>query len=233
MSGLPSRFYVVLIIATLSLPMIGAGQNGAPASAQSAPSVGSQPQFGERFPRYVIQDQDTIMVSFPLSPELNQTITVQPDGFVSLQSAGSIHIQGLTVPEAIGAIKHAYVGILHDPIVTLDLEDYQKPYFTVSGQVGKPGQYTLRADTTVAEAVAVAGGLAPSAKSQVFLFHRTSQDWYKVTRFNMKDLLNGKRIDEDVIVKPGDMIIVPENFITKFRQYVPYGVSTGTFVNPY
>ncbi|HEX3660340.1 MAG TPA: polysaccharide biosynthesis/export family protein [Acidobacteriaceae bacterium] len=233
MSKLSRRFYGVLFAAVFSLPVIGASQTVASATTPPARSAGSQPQFDERYPRYVIQDQDTLSVSFPLSPELNQTITVQPDGFVSLQSAGSIHIQGFTVPQAIGAIKQAYLGILHNPIITIDLEDYQKPYFTVSGQVAKPGQYTLRTDTTVAEAVAVAGGLAPTAKSQVFLFHRTSQDWYKVTRFNMKDLLNGKRVDEDVVVRPGDMIIVPENFISKFRQYVPYGVSTGTFLNPY
>ncbi|MGC2496877.1 MAG: polysaccharide biosynthesis/export family protein [Acidobacteriaceae bacterium] len=224
-------FNGLLIAAMLSSPGIGAAQSALPAATSSASSNSHQPQFDERYPRYVIQDQDTLMLSFPLSPELNQTVTVQPDGFVSLQSAGSVHIQGLTVPKAIEAIKQAYAGILHDPIITIDLEDYQKPYFTVSGQVAKPGQYILRADTTVAEAVAVAGGMASSAKSQVFLFHRTSKDWYKVTRFNMKDLLNGKPVEEDVFVKSGDMIIVPEKFISKFREYVPYGVSTGTFVN--
>jgi polysaccharide biosynthesis/export protein len=218
----------LLIAAMLSLPAIGAGQSAVPAP-NVATSGNQQPQLDDRYPRYVIQDQDTLMVSFPLSPELNQTVTVQPDGFVNLQSAGSVHIQGLTVPKATEAIKQAYTGILHDPIIAIDLEDYQKPYFTVSGQVLKPGEYTLRADTTVAEAVAVAGGLGPSSKSQIFLFHRTSQDWYKVTRFNMKDLLNGKRVDEDAIVKPGDMIIVPEKFISKFREYVPYGVSAGSF----
>ncbi|MGA8529969.1 MAG: polysaccharide biosynthesis/export family protein [Acidobacteriaceae bacterium] len=224
-------FTALLIAAMLSSPGIGAAQSALPAATSSASSNSHQPQFDERYPRYVIQDQDTLMLSFPLSPELNQTVTVQPDGFVSLQSAGSVHIQGLTVPKAIEAIKQAYAGILHDPIITIDLEDYQKPYFTVSGQVSKPGQYTLRADTTVAEALAVAGGMVSSAKSQVFLFHRTSKDWYKVTRFNMKDLLNGKPVEEDVFVKPGDMIIVPEKFISRFREYVPYGVSTGTYLN--
>jgi polysaccharide biosynthesis/export protein len=226
--------FVALFSAALATPAIAAAQSPATAAPQAAASAGPpQPQFEERYPRYVIQNQDTLMLTFPLSPEMNQTVTVQPDGYVNLQSTASIHIQGDTVPEAVDAIKHAYVGILHEPIITVDVEDYQKPYFTVSGQVAKPGQYNLRTDTTVAEAVAVAGGLSDSAKSQVFLFHRTSRDWYRVTRFNMKDLMNGKHIDEDAIVRPGDMIIVPEKFITKFRQYVPYGVSTGTFINSY
>jgi polysaccharide biosynthesis/export protein len=227
-----------LILTTLCLQTDATAQTAdtasAPAAGQTmAQSTSQGPQFQQRYPRYVIQDQDTLLISFPLSSELNQTVTVQPDGYINLQSTNGVHIQGLTVPEAIEAIKQAYSGILHDPIITVDLEDYQKPYFTVSGQVGKPGQYVLRTDITVAEAIAVAGGLAPTAKTQVFLFHRDSQNWYKVTRFDLRDVLNGKHIQEDAIVKPGDMIVVPEKFITNFRKYVPYGVSTGTFINAY
>ena len=92
------------------------------------------------------------LLSFPLSPELNQTVTVQPDGYLICRPPGSLHIQGMTVPEVVDALKKAYAGILNEPIINVDLEDYQKPFFIVSGQVGKPGQYDLRADITVAEA---------------------------------------------------------------------------------
>jgi polysaccharide biosynthesis/export protein len=193
-------------------------------------STTSEPRLEERYPRYKIQNQDTLLLSFPLSPELNQTVTVQPDGYVNLQTAGSLHIQGLTVPEVVEAVKKAYAGILNSPIVNVDLEDYQKPLFTVSGQVGKPGQYDLRTETTVAEAIAVAGGLSPSAKTQVLLFHRTSADWFEVKKLNLKDVLNGKNPNEDPIVKPGDMIFVPEKFISNFRKYVPYSLNAGTYI---
>jgi len=193
-------------------------------------SPNSEPRLEERYPRYKIQNQDTLLLSFPLSPELNQTVTVQPDGYVNLQTAGSVHIQGMTVPEVADAVKKAYAGILNSPIVNVDLEDYQKPLFTVSGQVGKPGQYDLRTETTVAEAIAVAGGLSPTAKTQVLLFHRTSADWFEVKKLNLKDVLNGKNANEDPIVKPGDMIFVPEKFITNFRKYVPYSLNAGTYI---
>ena len=95
--------------------------------------------------------------------------------------------------------------------------------------MGKPGQYELRADITVAEAIAVAGGLQPTAKMQVFLFHRTTDDWFKVEKLNLKDVLNGKNANEDAMIKPGDMVFVPETAITKFRKYVPYGVNAGSY----
>jgi protein involved in polysaccharide export with SLBB domain len=179
----------------------------------------------ERNPRYRICRDDILLLSFPLSPELNQKVTVQPDGFISLQSAGSIHVEGLTVPEVIEAVKKVYSGTLHEPIVDIDLADFQKPFFTVMGQVGKPGQYDLRYDTTVVQALAVAGGLASTATNQVFLYRAVSPDWAEVRELKLKDILSGKNIKEDVHLRPGDMIVVPENKITKFRKYVPYSLA--------
>lgn len=197
-------------------------------STDNAPS----PELAQRDARYVIQREDVLLLSFPLTPELNQTVTVQPDGFINLQSAGGLHVQGMTVPQLADAVKHAYVGILHDPIVDVDLKDFQKPFFTVSGQVGKPGQYELRQDVTVAEAIAVAGGMAPTARTQVFLFHRSSSDWYEVERIDLKAILKGKHVNEDALVKPGDMIYVPEKFIANFKKYVPYSMNAGTYLQP-
>lgn len=195
----------------------------------------SSPILEQRHPRYVLQREDVLLVNFPLSTELNQTVTIQPDGYIDLLNAGSLYAQGLTVPELVEAIKKAYAGILHDPIVNIDVQDFQKPYFTVSGQVGKPGQYELRADITVAEAIAVAGGMTmPTAKTQIFLFHRASKDTVEVKKVNLKDVLNGKNVNEDAMVMPGDMIYVPEKFIAKFRKYVPYSVGgvAGSYLQP-
>lgn len=191
----------------------------------------SRPQLEQRNPRYVIQRQDVLSLSFPLSAEMNQTVTVQPDGYINLQNGRSLHAQGMTVPELGEAVKAAYAGTLHNPIVLVDLKDFQKPFFTVSGQVGKPGQYELRADITIAEAIAVAGGLAPTAKSQIFLFHRTSDQWFEVKKVDLKDVLHGKNVNEDAVLKPGDMIFVPETFITKFRKYVPYSINAGGYLS--
>jgi polysaccharide biosynthesis/export protein len=183
------------------------------------------PTPAERNPRYRICRDDVVALTFPLSPELNQKVTVQPDGFISLQNAGDVYVQGLTVRELAEAVKKAYVGILHDPIVDVDLVDFQKPFFTVLGQVGKPGQYDLRNDITVTQAIAVAGGFASTAKTQVFLYRAASANWAEVRELKLKDLLHGKNISEDVHLRPGDMIFVPETFISSFKKYVPYSFS--------
>ena len=96
-----------------------------------------------------------MLISFPLSTELNQTVTIQPDGYISLQNVGSVYAQGLTTPQLVEVIRKAYAGILHDPIVNIDLQDFQEAAFyrVGSGWLLKPGQYELRADITVAEAI--------------------------------------------------------------------------------
>jgi polysaccharide export outer membrane protein len=201
-------------------------------SARATVEVPNGPQLEQRYPRYVIQRQDVLLLSFPLSPEMNQTITVQPDGYINLLNAGSVHVQGMTVPDVAAAVKHAYAGVLNNPIVTVDLQDFQKPFFTVTGQVGKPGQYELRSDITVAEAVAVAGGMLATAKTQqVFLLHRSTNDWFKVEKIDLRDILNGKKVDEDAFIRPGDMVFVPESAITKFRKYVPYSANAGSYLS--
>jgi polysaccharide export outer membrane protein len=136
----------------------------------------------------------------------------------------------MTVPEVVAALKKASANILHDPIIDVDLVDFQRAYFTVTGQVGKPGQYDLRHDTNVAEAIALAGGFLPTAKTQVFVYHRISPSWMEVKKLNLKDILNGKNVNEDIDMQPGDMVFVPEKFIANFKKYVPY--TTGIYANP-
>jgi len=221
-----------VVAASLSCPRATPAQQerALPASGKSNAVLASvysdadQMPAAERNPRYRICRDDVLLLSFPLTPELNQRVVVQPDGFISLQSAGNIRVEGLTVPGVVEAVKKAYASTLHDPIVDVDLTDFQKPFFTVLGQVGKPGQYDLRYDTTVTQAIAVAGGFAATAKTQVFLYRAVSSNWAEVRELKIKDILNGRNISEDVHLRPGDMIFVPEKAITKFRQYVPYGI---------
>jgi len=184
--------------------------------------------FAERNPRYRINRSDVLMISFALSPEFDQRVTVQPDGYISLQSAGSIEILGLTVPQTVEAIKQAYVKTLHNPIVDVDLIDFQKAYFIVTGQVTKPGQYDLRYDLTVSEAIALAGGFLPTAKTRVYLYHRSASGWVEARELKLSDFLHGKNVEEDVGIHSGDMIFVPEKTITKVRKYIPYSIGIGS-----
>ncbi len=237
-----TRIFAIPIMALfLSLPNTSFGQ-GRPAvvSAVATDRAVGQPQesadqnrpvAAERNPRYKINRDDVLALSFPLSPEFNQPkVMVQPDGYVTLQGAGSLYVQGMTVPDAVEAVKKAYSRTLHEAIVDIDLVDFQKAYFVVLGQVTKPGQYDLRYDMTVTQAVAIAGGFAPTAKMQVFLYHRGAGGWVEAKELKLNDILHGKSVTEDVSMRPGDMIFVPEKTITKIRKYIPYGFATT--VNP-
>jgi polysaccharide biosynthesis/export protein len=230
-SLLTCRAAVAQVQMQTSIPTGSASNSAVEATADSKDAVRIAP--AERYPRYRINRDDVMSLSFPLSPEFNQPkVMVQPDGFITLQGAGSLYVAGLTVPQAVEAVKKAYSKTLHEPIVDIDLVDFQRPYFVVFGQVGKPGQYDLRYDMTLTEAVAVAGGFAPTAKTQAFLYHRDTAGggWVEAREFKLKNMLHGKNITEDVSLRPGDMIFVPEKTITKVRKYVPYGI--GTSINP-
>jgi polysaccharide export outer membrane protein len=215
----------------ISTPIAGARQTAEFTAPAPAPAP-DRPRLAERNPRYKINRSDILNLSFPLSPEFNQTVTVQPDGYITLQGAGSICILGMTVPETSEAIKKAYAKVLHEPIVDVDLKDFQRAYFIVTGQVTKPGQYDLRYDLTASQAIAIAGGFMPTAKTQVFLYHRSSDGWVQARELKLKDFLHGKNVAEDVEIRPGDLIFVPEKTITKVRKYIPYSVGVPLSTTP-
>lgn len=182
--------------------------------------------FHARDARYRLQCQDVLSISFALSPEFDQkAVTVEPDGYIALNGTHNLYVRDLTVPETEQAAKNAYAGILHDPIIVVDLIDFQRPVFTVLGQVSKPGMYDLRRDITITEAVATAGGLNAGAKTQLLLLRRVAPAWSEVKNLNLKQILHGKNISEDVHVQPGDILFIPEKAITMLRKYLPYGLS--------
>jgi len=178
--------------------------------------------------RYRLCASDVIALTFAQTPEFNQTVNVQPDGYVSLVGIGDVHLEGMTSQESIVAIKAAYEPILHEPMVTLELKDFNKPYFIVGGHVFKPGKFDLRGSTTATEAVAMAGGFMESAKhSQVLLFRRVNDSWIEVKNLDLKHILQGHDVNEDLDLKPGDMLYVPQNFISKIKKFIPnYGMGS-------
>ncbi len=163
-----------------------------------------------------------VQIEFAFSPEFNQTVTVEPDGYITLKSAGTILAEGLTVPKLTEAIQQKYAGILHDPIVTIDLKDFEKPYFIAAGQVGKPGKYDLRSDLTLTEGVAIAGGFTEASKhSQVVLYRPGPNGVTEARLVNAKKMLRSHNLAEDIHLQPGDMIYVPQNRISKISRYLP------------
>ncbi len=188
--------------------------------------------FQQRFPRYRLRKSDVFDLKFKLSPEFDQTVTVQPDGYASLEGVGDIQVEDKTIPELTDAIRLAYKGILHDPIISISLKDFDKPFFIVAGQVGHPGKFELRSDTTLVEALAIAGDTNSAAKhSQVVLFRHVSNEMVEARVFDVKRMLASRNLEEDPHLLPGDMVFVPQNKISKIQRYLPSS-SMGAFLSP-
>jgi polysaccharide export outer membrane protein len=203
---------------------MGAGQTGPAATTKSgvADDAWSPALTGVRRPLYRLCKSDVLTISFPFSPEFDQTVTVQPDGYIALKGVKQLPAEALTIPELQQAIGRAYAGILHDPEVTIVLQDFDKPYFIVGGEVNHPAKYELRSDIRVTEAVAIAGGLTPRAKhSQIVLFRRVSDDLVESRLLDVKVMLESRNLAEDIHLRPGDFLFVPQNLISKIKQYLP------------
>jgi len=201
------------------------------AQDQSTPentSVSAKSDFQERYPRYRVGAGDAFDIVFEFSPEFNQTVTVQPDGFVTLRGIGDVHVSGSTIPQLTTALQNAFEKILNQPKISVLLKDFQKPYVTVTGQVLRPGKYELRGDTTVGEAIAVAGGFTEKSKhSHVVLFRRVSSEWTEAKVLDVKKMFASGNLREDLLLHPGDLVFIPQNTLSKISRFIPNtGVST-------
>jgi polysaccharide export outer membrane protein len=179
-----------------------------------------------------LHSSDVLELSFPFTPEFNQAVTIQPDGYITLRGVESIKVDGKTIPELVDLLRSTYAKILHDPVINVELKDFEKPYFIVGGEVGHPGKFDLRGDTSVAQAVAIAGGLRDSAKhSQILLFHRVPDGWMQVKKVNLKKMLKEANLEEDAHLQAGDFLFVPKNAFSKIERFIPTS-SVGMYTNP-
>lgn len=213
-------------IATAS-PYLSA--QSSPLQMQSSPSQSPSAPY----PDYRIEPGDTIEVLYRKSPEFNQTVTVQPDGAVALQLIGSVPIRGLTLEDAQSRITRKAAVRLNNPEISLALKDFDKPRFTVMGEVVNPGRYELRGSLSAVDGLAMAGGFKPTSKhTQILLIHRVNNVIGETQLINYQELEKPQGKGKELItIKPGDLIIVPQNKISKVERYVKI-LNTGVYYSP-
>lgn len=192
-------------------------------TAASLHSSSISPALHQRDPRYTLRSGDSFDLNFQFSPEFNQTLIVQPDGFVSLREVGDMHVSGLTLPEVQKRIEAKYATILKQPVISVIPRDLEKSFFIAMGEVARPGKYELRGPITVTEALAIAGGLAPdrAKHSEVVLFRREGNTLGPGEVVDVKKMLKKRDLREDVYLKPGDLLYVPQNTWSKVHQLIP------------
>ena len=189
--------------------------------------------FSERDPRYRLQPTDVLEIHYRYTPEFDQTVTVQPDGFVTLQIVGDLKLQGLTLDQLKAAILEKAARRLNDPEVTIVLKDFERPYFVVGGEVGAPGRFEMRGAVNPLQAIAMAGGFktASAKHSQVILFRRVGPDLAKTQILNLKAAMSPSATESPADLHPGDVLIVPQNRVSKIERFVKWG-NFGIYANP-
>ena len=200
----------------------GGGSEGTTAAKPGQADGMGNPQLGGlRRPLYRLNRSDVVSLSFTLSPEFDQILIVQPDGYVFLKDAGAVLAYGLTLDELQAAVRKAYSGYLHDPQVAVALKEFEHPYFVAGGEVGHPGKYELRTNTSIIEAVQIAGGFTHEAKhSQVVLFRHVNDDQVEARIFDVKKMLRERSLSEVPTLRPGDLLFVPQNSISKIEHLI-------------
>ena len=215
--------YLLLVIVLLAFPLSLAAQT----QTQTPPRLTTVTQD-----RYRLQPGDVLEVQFRYSPEFNQTVTVQPDGFITMEIGGDLKVAGFTVEQTKQAILRQASTRLQDPVATVLLKEFQKPYFVDAGEVGTPGKIEMRERVTALQAIMLAGGMKESAKSsQVVVFRQINSDYAEVKLLNLKSIKKTSDLENDLTLQAGDMVYVPRDKISKVERFIRIA-SIGAFMMP-
>jgi polysaccharide biosynthesis/export protein len=197
-----------------------------------ASSVWGESALVKRDARYRLNPSDLLEVDFRLSPEFNANVPVQPDGFITIPNIGDVKVADLTLSEAVKAIKEKASERLNEPEVTVELKQFQTPYFIVGGQVATPGKIEFHGHVTVIQAVQLAGGFKDGAKTnQVLLIRRIDDQNAETKLINYRQVLKHYQANEDVDIQAGDMLFVPQTTLTKITPYIKLA-NLGLYFNP-
>ncbi len=165
-------------------------------------------------PGYLIGIDDQLSIVFWKDKDLTTDVTVRPDGMISLPLINDVMASGLTPEQLRDKITEAALKYVEDPTVTIVVKQINSRKVFISGQVGKPGVYPLTSTMTVAQLIALAGGLGEYADSEHITVVRATEkrpDGTPVAlRINYKALMKGQKLAQNnVELKPGDTIMVP------------------------
>jgi len=158
---------------------------------------------------YVIGADDQLGIIFWREKEMSADVVVRPDGKISLPLINDIQAAGLTPDELRVTLTTAASRYIEDPTITVVVRAINSRRVFITGQVEKPGPYPLTSPTTVLQLLALAGGVADWAKSEDIQVMRTESGKTTNYRFNYKDVIKGKNLQQNVMLKPGDTVIVP------------------------
>ena len=160
-------------------------------------------------PDYIIGPEDILSVLFWRDKEMSGDFVVRPDGQITLPLLSDVQAAGLTPEQLRDELTKRASKYLEDPNVTVGVKAINSRKVHITGMIGKPGAYPLAGPTTVLQLIAMAGGLHEFADSKKIIVVRELKGRQMAFKFNYKDVRQGKNLQQNIELMPGDIVVVP------------------------
>ena len=160
---------------------------------------------------YVIGAEDVLRIQVWGELRLSGDFIVRPDGRISMNLINEVQAAGKTCQELGNTIAERLKAgeFMKNPSVNVQVIEVRSKKYYINGEVNKPGQYYLVMPTTVLEALNNAGGFKDFANKKKIKILRTTPEGLKEFPFDYNSVIKGKKLEENIFLKPGDQIIVP------------------------
>lgn len=187
---------------------------------------------------YRLQVGDQLDVKFFYHPELNESVTVRPDGRISLQLVQEIRVLGMTPLQLTEKLTKAYSAELDKPSITVIVKTFNTHRVFVDGEVTKAGLVPLIGPMTVLQSISQGGGLKDTARTnEVIVIRRVAENKIASLVVNLDYAIDGTDMRQDILLQPNDIVFVPKSPIANVDvwvdQYIrrlipiPFGVGYG------
>jgi polysaccharide biosynthesis/export protein len=200
------RMNARLTLAMMLLAGIWPWHHSKPEDAAPAPPVNAAPVVPG--PSYLIGAEDTLHVSVWKEPELTATLPVRPDGKISLPLLNDVQAAGLTPMQLAAALTEKLKKYVEDPRVTVVVSQMNSQRFFVTGEVQHTGSLPLSPNMTVLQGLATSGLTQFANTKKIYVLRQVNGVSQKVP-VNFNNLVKGKGMSQNIVLKPGDTIVVP------------------------
>lgn len=158
---------------------------------------------------YLIGPDDVLKITVYREEDMDRTVRVSSDGYISFPLLGKVKAEGLTVSGLERSLIMELIKYLKNPQVTVFIQEYGT--ITVSGQVEKPGSYPLKGEMSVIEAISMAGGFTKIAAQNGVKVMRLEEGKKKTILVRVADISKKGDKTKDIPLKRGDIVFVPES----------------------
>lgn len=190
-----SRVYVIAAVAILTFTCTG--------------DVHAQQQSTRPDTSYKVLPGDVLQVSVWKEPDLQLELLVRPDGAISFPLAGEISTRNKSVVDLQLELSTRLARYITDPVVTVSVTQVLGNKIYVIGQVNNPGEFVVNPQVDVLQALSMAGGTTPFADLDNIRILRRIDTIQSALSFNYKEVIRGRNLSQNVMLKSGDVVVVP------------------------